>query len=123
MKARLDIVKKWEKLFNENNISIVDTYANNGVLIGTFAIKIKKGRETILPYFQNLFTKKKLSVKFDNDVFSNELDGGYIVSGFYTFYFEEDGEMKHINARYSYVCESVNGKMLIVNHHSSEIPQ
>jgi hypothetical protein len=122
MKAKLDVVKKWETLFNQNSMDIVKTYSNDGVLIGTFAIKIKKGRGTIQPYFTGLFQKKKLSVKFENDVFTNELEDAYIVSGFYSFFFEEEGKMKQIRARYSYVCESINGEMLIVNHHSSEVP-
>lgn len=122
MKATLGQVKKWEVLFNKNDISIVDTYANNGILIGTFAIKIKKGRETIKPYFEGLFKKQNLRVKFDKDVFVNELDEAYIVSGFYEFSFIENGERKRINTRYSFVVQNVNGQMLIVNHHSSEIP-
>ena len=122
MKAKLDVVKKWETLFNQNSMDIVKTYSNDGVLIGTFAVKIKKGRGTIQPYFAMLFQKNKLSVKFENDVFTNELEDAYIVSGFYSFFFEEEGKMKQIRARYSYVCESINGEMLIVNHHSSEVP-
>jgi hypothetical protein len=122
MKATLGQVKRWEMLFNKNDISIIDTYANNGILIGTFATKIKKGRETIKPYFEGLFKKQNLRVAFDNDVFVNELDNAYIVSGFYEFSFDEDGERKKINTRYSFVVQNVNGKMLIVNHHSSEIP-
>jgi len=122
MKASLDIVKKWEYLFNKNDISIVGTYATNGILIGTFAIAIKKGRETIKPYFEGLFKKENLRVKFDKDVFVNELDEAYIVSGFYEFSFDENGERKKANARYSYAVQNINGQMLIVNHHSSEIP-
>jgi hypothetical protein len=122
MKASLGQVKKWEMLFNKNDISIIDTYANNGILIGTFAVKIKKGRETIKPYFEGLFKKQNLRVAFDKDVFVNELDNAYIVSGFYEFSFDEGGERKKINTRYSFVVQNINGKMLIVNHHSSEIP-
>lgn len=122
MKAQLDIVKKWEKLFNQNDISIVDTYADNGILIGTFALKIKKGRQYIFPYFQKLFTKKNLKVSFANEFFTNELDEAYIVSGFYQFSYTENGVTKKVNARYSYVVQNINGKNLIVNHHSSEIP-
>ena len=122
MKATLGQVKRWEILFNKKDISIIDTYANNGILIGTFAVKIKKGRETIKPYFEGLFKKQNLRVAFDKDVFVNELDNAYIVSGFYEFSFDEGGERKKINTRYSFVVQNVNGKMLIVNHHSSEIP-
>ena len=122
MKATLGQVKKWEMLFNNNDISIINTYANNGILIGTFAQKIKKGRETIKPYFEGLFKKQNLRVKFDKDVFVNELDEAYILSGFYEFSFDENGENKKINTRYSFVVQNVNGQMLIVNHHSSEIP-
>ena len=85
-------------------------------------VKIKKGRETIKPYFEGLFKKQNLRVAFDKDVFVNELDNAYIVSGFYEFSFDEGGERKKINTRYSFVVQNVNGKMLIVNHHSSEIP-
>lgn len=122
MKASLDVVKKWEILFNQNSIEIIDTYANNGVLIGTFAIKIKKGRDAISPYFINLFKKTNLRVNFEKDVFVNELTNGYIVSGFYQFSYEDMSEIKKVRARYSYVCENINGKILIVNHHSSEVP-
>jgi len=122
MKAELNIVKNWERLFNLNDISIVDTYSPNGVLIGTFAIAIKKGRNTIRPYFQNLFTKDSLRVDFNEDVFVNEMLDGYILSGFYVFSFKENGITKKSRARYSFVVEEVDGKMLIINHHSSEIP-
>ena len=71
-----------------------------------------------MPYFK----KQNLRVAFDKDVFVNELDNAYIVSGFYEFSFDEGGERKKINTRYSFVVQNVNGKMLIVNHHSSEIP-
>jgi hypothetical protein len=123
MKAKLDVVKKWEMLFNQNSMDIINTYSDNGILIGTFAIAIKKGRKTIKPYFEGLFKKENLRVKFDNDVFVNELDEAYIVSGFYEFSYDEDGENKKANARYSYVVQNINGQMLIVNHHSSEIPE
>jgi hypothetical protein len=122
MKAKLNIVKKWEKLFNANDISIVETYSPNGILIGTFAIAIKKGRKTILPYFKGLFEKDSLRVDFNEEVFINEMLDGYILSGFYVFSFNENGKRKQIRARYSFVIEMVNGKMLIINHHSSEIP-
>jgi hypothetical protein len=122
MKATLDIIKNWEKLFNENSLNIVNTYADNGVLIGTFATKIKKGREFIAPYFTNLFKKENLKVKFDNDVFFNEFIDGYILSGFYKFSYIDMEERKSISARYSFVVQNINGKSLIINHHSSEIP-
>jgi hypothetical protein len=69
-----------------------------------------------------LFKKENLRVKFDKDVFVNELDEAYIVSGFYEFSFDENGERKKANARYSYAVQNINGQMLIVNHHSSEVP-
>jgi hypothetical protein len=122
MKASLDIVKKWEQLFNQNNIEILNTYAESGVLIATFATKIKKGKIAIKPYFVNLFKKQNLRVKFDDAVFVNEFEGGYIVSGFYRFSYEDMEETKIIKARYSYAVQSINGKNLIINHHSSEVP-
>ena len=76
----------------------------------------------LLNSFKELFKKQNLRVDFENDVFVNEMLDGYIVSGFYVFSYTENNEVKKIRARYSYVVESLNGKMLIINHHSSEVP-
>jgi len=45
-----------------------------------------------------------------------------VISGLYTFSFEEDGKMVSIPARFSFVYEKENGKWLIVEHHSSKVP-
>ena len=61
-------------------------------------------------FFQKNYNKNLTTISQMVD-FVNELDNAYIVSGFYEFSFDEGGERKKINTRYSFVVQNVNGKM------------
>ena len=57
MKHSTEVLKLWQKLFNANDLNIVNTYGKDAVFLGTFAKNIKKGRDSMLPYFVGLFKK------------------------------------------------------------------
>jgi len=46
-----------------------------------------------------------------------------LVSGLYTFRVNEGGAPVVIPARYSFVYEKDDGKWMIVEHHSSKVPE
>ncbi len=45
-----------------------------------------------------------------------------INTGYYTFSYEKDGEMKSLPPRYSFSLVKRNGKWLLADHHSSGMP-
>ena len=123
MNHSTEVLKLWQKLFNENHLNIVNTYSNDAVFLGTFAKNIKKGKSSILPYFVGLFKKQNLRVDFTNEIFVSDIQNGYISSGIYIFSYTENGEKKKVRARYSFTIQYIYDKPFIVNQHSSIVPE
>jgi hypothetical protein len=123
MKHSTAVLKLWQKLFNANDLNIVKTYSNDAVFLGTFAKNIKQGRSLILPYFVGLFKKENLKVDFTDEIFINDIEDGYIISGIYIFSYIENGETQKVRARYSFTIQYINGKPYIINQHSSVVPE
>jgi hypothetical protein len=117
------VLKLWQKLFNANDLRIVNTYSDDAVFLGTFAKTIKKGRGAISPYFVGLFKKENLKVDFTNEIYVNDIEDGYIISGIYIFSYTESGENKKVRARYSFTIQYIGGKPFIINQHSSIVPE
>jgi hypothetical protein len=46
-----------------------------------------------------------------------------INTGLYTFTLTENGVQQQVPARYTFVYRRTNGEWLIVNHHSSVVPE
>ena len=123
MKYSTVILKLWQKLFNANDINIVKTYSNDAVFLGTFAKNIKQGRALISTYFVGLFKKENLNVQFTKEIYVNDIEDGYIVSGIYIFSYTENGATQSVRARYSFTIQYINGKPYIINQHSSIVPE
>jgi hypothetical protein len=123
MKHSTVILKLWQKLFNANDINIVKTYSNDAVFLGTFAKNIKQGRALISTYFVGLFKKENLNVQFTKEIYVNDIEDGYIVSGIYIFSYTENGATQTVKARYSFTIQYLNGKPFIINQHSSIVPE
>ena len=123
MKHSTEVLKLWQKLFNANDLNIVNTYGKDAVFLGTFAKNIKKGRDSILPYFVGLFKKENLKVDFTDQIFINDIEDGYIISGIYIFSYTENGVIQKTRARYSFTIQYIYGKPFIINQHSSIVPE
>jgi hypothetical protein len=123
MKHSTVILKLWQKLFNANDINIVKTYSNDAVFLGTFAKNIKQGRALISTYFVGLFKKENLNVQFTKEIYVNDIEDGYIISGIYIFSYTENGAKQIVRARYSFTIQYLNGKPFIINQHSSIVPE
>lgn len=122
--GKMNIVYLWANYFNTKNLNgILSTYSPNGVLLATFNRDILQGRNSIRPYFVDLFKKENLRVVFEPNPIITYLEEGYIVSGNYTFSFSENGITTNVEARYSYGVEIRGKNSFIVNHHSSERPK
>ena len=115
-------IHNWLNIVSKHNPSdIIKLYTIDGVLLGTLADEVKKGRERVIEYF-NKFVKKKPSGEITS-IFIQEYENIAIVDGTYTFRLINDqNEINFLPARFTFVLKNVNGKWLIATHHSSEQP-
>jgi uncharacterized protein (TIGR02246 family) len=102
---------------------IMTLYANDAVLWGTLSPKLRADREGMLDYFVGGFKAlPNRKVAFGDQFIRIYGDTG-INSGYYTFSYVKDGETKQLPARYSFTYVKNGDKWLIVDHHSSAMPQ
>ena len=116
------IITSWEKYLNNADINnLINLYAEDAVLWGTFSNVIRDNLDLIREYFQELFKKRDLKVSF-NASFNRVYEDTHLYSGTYKFSYIDE-ELIIINARYTFVvCKDRNSKYKIVEHHSSVIP-
>ncbi|MGI9382720.1 MAG: SgcJ/EcaC family oxidoreductase [Methyloligellaceae bacterium] len=107
----------------EDPSKILSLYAKDGILWGTISKELRTTPDLIKAYFVNAYKKlPKLTVVFKDPqvrVFGDTA----INTGYYTFTFEKDGQMKALPARYSFTLVKRDGKWLIADHHSSGMPK
>ncbi len=101
---------------------VVKHYAEDGVLWGTVSKIIRPGHDLIHDYFVLFLAKNPVGcivsepqIRVYGDIAIN--------SGYYTFVFEKNGIREEADARYSFVYQKQNGKWMILDHHSSYIPE
>jgi uncharacterized protein (TIGR02246 family) len=101
---------------------VADLYAPNAVLLPTVSNQIRTDRAGIVDYFTEFLKKAPRGVITQSVVDVLDADDA-INTGTYTFTLTVDGKKKMVPARYTFVYELVGGKWLIVNHHSSAMPE
>jgi uncharacterized protein (TIGR02246 family) len=101
---------------------VVKHYAKDGVLWGTVSRIIRPGHDLIHDYFVEFCARKPVDciVKEPNIRIYGDIA---INSGYYTFVFDNNGEKVRADARYSFVYQLQDGKWMILDHHSSFIPE
>lgn len=102
--------------------TIVALYADDAVLLATLAQQPILTQADRTAYFSTLMAKPKLAVKLDEEHVRLLDDNSAVVSGLYTFSYNDQGQSVKIPARYTFVFEDMGGQWKIVEHHSSKIP-
>ncbi|MBR8642944.1 SgcJ/EcaC family oxidoreductase [Streptomyces tuirus] len=104
---------------------VADLYAKDAVLLPTVSDNVRTDRAEIVDYFEHFLQNRPVGKKIESVV--NVLDRDTVIdTGVYEFALtdHETGEKATVKARYTYAYEKQpNGKWLIVNHHSSKMPQ
>jgi hypothetical protein len=114
---------KWGTAFSAASAnSIVALYSPEASLWGTFSSVIRKTPESISDYFNRIFIFANREVTF-NDCNIRLYGDTAIGSGLYTFSLVKAGQKLVIPARYSFTYIKQNGRWLIVEHHSSVMPE
>jgi uncharacterized protein (TIGR02246 family) len=102
---------------------VLALYAPNAVLLATVSEQIRDEQQELRDYF-NFFTKLSKLAASDYKPTIRVYDDMAINSGYYTFSFETaPGVTKKVPARYTFVYQKVNDKWIIVEHHSSVVPE
>jgi uncharacterized protein (TIGR02246 family) len=117
-------VNAWVAAFNSRDPKrIVALYAPDAVLWGTTATRMATTPESIWAYFKDArqrpwtrVTLNSLHERFYGDI--------AIADGAYTFSDAREGVATNVRpARYTFVFRRVGGRWLIVDHHSSRVPE
>ncbi|MCK8438147.1 SgcJ/EcaC family oxidoreductase [Streptomyces sp. D2-8] len=104
---------------------VADLYAKDAVLLPTVSNQVRTDRAEIVDYFEHFLQNKPVGTKIESVV--NVLDRDTVIdTGVYEFALTDHatGEKSTVEARYTYAYEKQpDGTWLIVNHHSSKMPQ
>jgi uncharacterized protein (TIGR02246 family) len=96
-------------------------YAHDAILLPTVSNKMRTNHEEIKDYFSHFLLKKphgkieKRTISIGCNTASD--------TGIYVFTLHENGKMKKVEARYSFVYEYDDDQWLIEHHHSSMMPE
>jgi uncharacterized protein (TIGR02246 family) len=115
----------WNKTLQTRNAEkVTDRYAKDAVLLPTVSNKVRTNHAEIEDYFDHFLANKPVGKKIKSYI--NILDDNSAIDAG-TYYFiltdPKTGEKKRVDARYTYEYEKRGGKWLIVNHHSSMMPE
>ena len=101
---------------------VADLYAPNAVLLPTLSNQVRTNRAEIVNYFTH-FLQSKPRGTIDREIITVIDPQIAINAGTYTFTLTQDGQPQNVQARYTFVYQKENGTWLIVNHHSSKMPE
>ena len=101
---------------------VADRYAPNAVLLPTVSNQVRSTRAEIVDYFVKFLKSKPSGTILDSHIAVLNAEDA-IDAGTYRFALTQDGKPTTVDARYTFVYEKIDGKWLIVNHHSSAMPE
>jgi uncharacterized protein (TIGR02246 family) len=103
---------------------VADLYAKDAVLLPTVSNKVRTNHAEIVDYFDHFLQSKPVGKKVRTIV--DVLDKNTAIdTGVYEFTLTDKttGKKSVVEARYTYAYEKIGGRWLIVNHHSSVMPE
>ncbi len=115
--------RSWkEALESGNPDNVANLYADDGILWGTLSPVIRKETNAIREYFVKFATLENIQVNFKNEEI--RIYGNFAINtGYYNFSWIENNKTIDIPSRYTFVYKFQDGKWLILDHHSSVIPE
>lgn len=114
----------WAQALGEDDPEkVLPLYADDAVLWGTLSPALRSTHAALRDYFVTAFkVLPGLKVGFGEQLI-RVYGNAAINTGYYTFSYLKDGETKILPARYSFVYVKTRGRWLIVDHHSSAMPE
>jgi uncharacterized protein (TIGR02246 family) len=102
--------------------AVADLYAPDAVLLPTLSPQIRTTRAGIVDYFTHFLPSKPQAV-ITQEIITVLDRNDAINTGLYTFTLTRDGVQQQVHARFTFVYQRTDGAWLIVNHHSSLVPE
>lgn len=97
-------------------------YSDNAVLLPTVSDQNRDTRAEIEEYFVN-FLAYEPSGTIDTEAVQVLDSDTAVNNGTYTFDMVKDSQPQSVKARFTFVYEKIQGRWLIVSHHSSVLPE
>lgn len=115
---------QWNTALASGNASTVaDLYAADGILLPTLSPVIRADRGQITEYFAKDFLPNKPQGTITESHIRILDEKNATHSGNYRFVLtDKEGDKNEVDARFTYVYEKIDGRWLIVEHHSSAAP-
>ena len=103
---------------------LVECYSDDAVVWGTLSPTRRDTPDVLHDYFKGVFDHMPgLAVVFDHEPQVRIYGDTAISSGSYVFSYIRAGEVQTLPARYSFALVNRDDDWLIVDHHSSAMPQ
>ena len=120
----IEAMDRWiEAVTTADPDSVAKLYAKDAVFWGTVSPFMRTTFEGIKNYFVHFMRLKNLNAFYYKPMVRVYGDIA-IISGYYTFYYEQNDTMMSIPARYTFAYrKNQDGEWRIVDHHSSAVPQ
>ncbi len=121
----MEVLNAWIEAVNTLDIdTILTMYSADHILLPTFSPHMIRDDAATLQYFQQLGTRKGLSVRLHQRTLTEQRlnEDCSVFSGIYTWTFEVDDEPLSFASRFTFVIDLADDKP-IRHHHSSQIPR
>lgn len=105
-----------------NPAEVLKRYHPKGTLLPTVSNQVRATPAAITDYFEHFLQLKPQGVINYRDIRVLDKDSA-VDSGVYTFSIVKDGKPAKVQARYTFVYEKLGKEWLIMNHHSSAMPE
>tara|TARA_B100001250_G_C19613124_1_gene705885 strand:- start:47 stop:409 length:363 start_codon:yes stop_codon:yes gene_type:complete len=118
-----DALNLWITLVSSQDMEgVVNLYAEDGLLLGTFSDEIRVGKGKIKEYFQFFLSKNPIASVIDSKLHIID-DNSFTVNGFYDFEVDaSNGQREIAHARFTFVFRKDTESFKILSHHSSVMP-
>lgn len=120
VKAAID---SWVGAFNQKDAKeIVALYADDAVFFGTTSPVLRDSPELVWDYFKGLSDLGDSTISVGGHRIQTFNDVA-INTGYYSRHYTVDGKEKSDHARFTFVYHKRDGNWMIVEHHSSALPE
>ena len=117
-----DQFARWnDALLTGDPDNVVACYAEDAILLPTVSAKVRHNHDEIRDYFVHFLAKKPNGRITEQNI--RIYDNIAINSGLYTFSLTADGGQNDVAARFTFVYRKYDDGWLIIEHHSSILPQ